>query len=63
MSLRRVPGCCKDKDMQYESPNACASASPSRVPEIIFANWREMLNQLKLARAGCPRYWHSGNAS
>ena len=36
--------------MQNGSPNASASASPSRAPEIIFANWREMLNQLKLAR-------------
>ena len=50
MSLHRQSGSCKDKDMQYGSPNAPASASPSRVPEIIFANWREMLNQLKLAR-------------
>jgi integron integrase len=36
--------------MQSGSPNTSSSASPSRAPEIIFANWREMLNQLKLAR-------------
>ena len=36
--------------MQNGSPNASSPAIPSRAPEIIFANWREMLNQLKLAR-------------
>jgi hypothetical protein len=36
--------------MQNTSPNASSGASPSRAPEIIFANWREVLNQLKLAR-------------
>ena len=50
MSLRTWPASGKDKVMQNGSPNAPASAHPSRGPEVIFANWREMLNQLKLAR-------------
>ena len=35
--------------MQNGFPSASA-ASPSQAPEVIFANWRELLNQLKLAR-------------
>ena len=49
--MRSLPISCEDKGMQSGSPNASSAASPSRAPEIIFANWREMLNQLKLARA------------
>ena len=49
-SWRSLPISCQDKARQNGSPSASASASPSRAPEIIFANWREMLNQLKLAR-------------
>ena len=36
--------------MQNGFPNASSPASPGRSPEFLFANWREMLNQLKLTR-------------
>ena len=42
--------------MQNGSPNASSRANPRPGPEIIFANWREMLNQLKLARDVRHRY-------
>ena len=37
--------------MQNGHPAPQSHALSSQAPEIIFANWREMLNQLKLARA------------
>jgi hypothetical protein len=40
----------KDKVMQNDLAAASSPVSHSRAPEIIFANWREMLNQLKLDR-------------
>ena len=48
--MRSLPISCKDKVMQNGSSNASSCANPRPGPGIIFANWREMLNQLKLAR-------------
>jgi len=47
---------CKDKVMQNDLSAASSAASHSRAPEVIFANWREMLNQLQLDRRASQAY-------
>ena len=43
----------KDKVMKAENPE---TQKPQRKPEFIFANWREMLNQLGAARGARQAY-------
>lgn len=50
----RVP--CKDNVMEVDPRTASTPASGSGAPEIIFANWRERLNQLSLSRAARHGY-------
>ena len=40
---------CKDKVVQNAQSAPAPPAASPRGPEVIFANWREMLHQLKLA--------------
>ena len=42
--------------MQNGEPAAPSPALHERAPEVIFANWREMLNELKLSRASRHAY-------
>jgi hypothetical protein len=42
--------------MQNGLPSAHSPVSHSRAPEILFANWREMLNPLKLDRRASRTY-------
>ena len=56
LSLHRPGIWCKDNGMQNGEPAAPSPALHERAPEVIFANWREMLNELKLSRASRHAY-------
>jgi hypothetical protein len=49
--LHLVLDLCKDKVMPNGDATPPAQAMGQQTPAVIFGNWREMRNQLKLARA------------
>ena len=56
LSLRGRRGLCKNKVMEVDHRSTPSPTPGTPAPEIIFTNWREMLNQLNLGRGSRYTY-------